>query len=215
MQSDLSHAVQFVQAAIAIILGLALGESLKQLVPDGDQDIRKDRVPLLFSFFFMIFPFFHGISRHFYTSYLTHADLKLGAVSGHVMFDGSMFIIEAGLFFVLCRSLSPTHWPRFYSFLLILLLVDTNWALVTLFFVVDSIPDLASLLDLHTPFVRWIILNVFLASVLGGVFCWYRPPPAYPDRKTAPRAPGWICAVATFTTTLISYVWSKDFYFPP
>ena len=53
MQSDLAHAVQFLQAAIAIILGLALGEALKQFVPDGDKDIRKDRGPLLFAFFFM------------------------------------------------------------------------------------------------------------------------------------------------------------------
>jgi hypothetical protein len=191
MQSDLIHAVQFLQTAITIVLGLSLGEALKQLVPDGDKCIRKDRVPLLFAFFFMIFPFFHGISRYFYVTYLTHPDLKLGTVSGHVMFDGLMFMVEAGLFFVLCRSLSPTHWARFYCFLLLLLLVDTIWALT-------------SLLDHNTPLISWVILNVVLAAILSVIYGWYTDPRAKPT-----TTPGWLCAIATFITTVVSYVLMK------
>jgi hypothetical protein len=203
MQTDLTHAVTFVQAAVTIIFGLALGEALKQLVPDGDMGIRKDRVPLLLAFFFMVFPFFHGMSRYFYIAYFVHPgrpDLKLGTVSGHVMFDALMLMTEGGLFFVLCRSLSPTHWPRFYGFLLILLLVDTIWVLTS--FLGEA------------PLIPWIVLNVVLAVILLVVYGSYSPPRAYADLDSAPRLPGWICAIATFATTVTSYVWMRDFYFP-
>lgn len=201
MQTDLTHAVQFLQTAITIILGLALGEALKQLVPDGDKDIRTDRVGLLLAFFFMIFPFFHGMSRYLYTTYLTHSDLKLGMVSGRVMFDGLMFMVEAGIFFVLCRSLSPAHWPRFYAFLAVLLAVDTIWALT-------------AIIKYDAPLTSWILLNVLLAVVLGIVYDKYRPPQPYAEPTDAPETPGWVCAVATFTTTVTSYILMRDFYFP-
>jgi hypothetical protein len=54
--TDLAHAVQFLQAAYTILLGLAFGEAFKQFVPDGDQRIRWDRLASLLAFLFMISP---------------------------------------------------------------------------------------------------------------------------------------------------------------
>jgi hypothetical protein len=198
--SDLAHAIQFFQTGITILLGLALGEAFKQLVPDGDQDIRSDRVASLMAFLFMIFPFFHGMSRYFYTNYLTHSEAKLGPVAGHIMFDGSVFMTIAVLFFVLCRSLSPNHWIRFYTFLLALLAVDTVWIVVSMIF--------------GAPLLSWLILNIILAGLLLVTLRTFWPQQPYDDNNKPPMAPGWLCALYTFSTTLLSYLWMSDFYFP-
>ncbi len=193
--SDLSHAVQFLQTAVAIVLGLALGEAFKQLVPDGDQDIRKDRVPSLVAFLFMIIPFFHGISRYFYVTYLTHAELKLGAVAGRVMFDGATFMTLAAMFFIMCRSLSPSHWVRFHFSLLALLCVDTLWIVVSIIYGVQL--------------WSWLILNAILIALLVANLKFF-----YDKNVQSQIAPGWLCALYTSSTTLLSYLFMRDFYFP-
>ena len=192
MASDLTHLVQFLQTAYTILLGLALGEALKQFVPDGDQPIKRDRLPLLLAFLSMVFPFFHGMSRYFYTVYVAHPEPELGPVAGHVMFDGLIFMTLAGFFFVLSRSLSESHWRRFYGFLLALLAIDSLWIFVCFSFGVNFLP--------------WLWLNLVLAVVLtlSLLHVW-------PEKS---RKPLWICAVATFCTTVISYVWMSEFYFP-
>src|ERR1700719_5182197 len=105
MMTDLVHAVQFLQAAYTILLALAFGEAFKQFVPDGDQEIRWDRLPLLLAFLFMIFPFYHGMSRYFYSTYLHDPTARLSPVAGILMFDGVCFLLMSACFFVLSRSL--------------------------------------------------------------------------------------------------------------
>jgi hypothetical protein len=198
--TDLTHAIQFFQTGVTILLGLALGEAFKQLVPDGDQDIRSDRVASLMAFLFMIFPFFHGMSRYFYTTYLTHPDARLGPVAGHIMFDGAVFMTLATLFFVMCRSLSPNHWIRFYTFLLALLSVDTVWIIISMIS--------------GAPLLPWLILNIVLAVLLLVTLKTFWPDQAYDDNNRPPMAPGWLCALYTFSTALLGYVMMRDFYFP-
>ena len=76
--TDLTHAIQFLQTAFTILLSLAFGESFRQLVPDADQDVRWERFYSLAAFVFMIFPFFHGMTRYFFQDVL---DSSRGAVS--------------------------------------------------------------------------------------------------------------------------------------
>jgi hypothetical protein len=194
MMTDLSHAIQFFQTGFTILLGLALGEAFKQLVPDGDQDIRSDRVPLLLAFLFMIFPFFHGMSRYFYTTYLTHPEARLAPVAGHIMFDGLVFMTLGALFFGMCRSLSPAHWVRFYGFLLFLLGVDTIWIVI-------------SMVNFKVPLLPWLVLNVVLAAILAIVLL------KWGGDSNAPQ-PLRICAAATLVSTVVGYVWMSNFYFP-
>jgi hypothetical protein len=192
LPNDLIHLVQFLQTAYTILLGLALGEALKQFVPDGDQSIKVDRLPLLLALLSMIFPFFHGMSRYFYKTYLAHPEPKLGPVAGHVMFDGLIFMTMASLFFVLSRSLSKLHWRRFYGFLLALLAVDSSWIIVCFQFGAEFLP--------------WLWLNFALIVIL--TLSLLR---VWPEES---RKPLWICTVATFCTTVISYFWMSNFYFP-
>jgi hypothetical protein len=54
--------------------------------------MRWDRFWSLFAFIVMIFPFFHGMTRHFYRTYLTHPNTELATVALWLMFDGVMFM---------------------------------------------------------------------------------------------------------------------------
>jgi hypothetical protein len=198
--SDLANAIQFFQAGVGILLGLALGEAFKQLVPDGDANIRGDRVYLLLAFLFMIFPFFHGMSRYFYTAYMTNPSARLAPVAARVMFDGMTFMTLAVLFFVMCRSLSPSHWVRFYTFLIVLLTVDTVWIIVSMIY--------------GAKLVVWLILNIILVILLLATLVTFWPDARYNEHNLPPKAPGWLCAFFTFNSTLLSYMMMLDFYFP-
>ena len=45
-------------------------------------------------------------------------------------FDCVVFSLEAGLFFVMSRSLSARRWQQFYATIVVLMLIDFAWALV-------------------------------------------------------------------------------------
>lgn len=205
--TDVSHAIQFFQTGFTILLGLALGEAFKQFVPDGDENIRWDRLASLFAFLFMIFPFFQGMSRYFYVTYLAHPPSHIGGVAGRLMFDGIMLMTEASIFFGMCRSLSPKHWVRFFGFLLLLLAVDAVWVGVSITYGAPTYP--------------WLVLDGILAVVLIAILIictrkWERPHrllkgPVALLKK--PLAPPVLCAVATLLTTVISYIWMSPFYF--
>jgi hypothetical protein len=197
---DLVHAVQFFQATYTILLALALGEAFKQFVPDGDQNIRWDRFPSLVAFLFTIFPFFQGMSQYMYATYLHQPGLTLSAVSVQLFFDSIMFLLMAGTFFVLSRSLSPNHWLRYYVATLVLLAVDTVWILAS---------------NYHGAGLQvWLILNILVVSILASVITRQRGEEF--DNKQIPglTSPPWICACLLIVSTTIDYVWFWDYFFP-
>jgi hypothetical protein len=197
--TELAHAVQFLQAAFTILLSLAFGEAFKQLVPDGDQEMRWDRFWSLLAFIVLMFPFFHGMTRHFYTTYLTEPDAKLANVARWLMFDGVMFMIMSAMFFVMSRSLTPTHWPRFFIAIGCLLTVDTGWSLATIYRGIDLWP--------------FIYLNAVLAAALVGISCRYlkKSPPS--DKSRFSWGATFWCAMACFSTTIADYIWMQKFFF--
>jgi hypothetical protein len=149
----------------------------------------------------MVFPFFHGMSRYFFTTYLTRPDARLAPVAGHIMFDGMMFLGLAAIFFVMSRSLSPSHWMRFYVSLIALLAVDTAWIVV-------------SVMKYGAPLLPWLWLNIALGVILLGVLAKWHPTNTYDDKNPAPIAPSWMAAGATLITSTLDYVLMSDFYFP-
>jgi hypothetical protein len=197
--TELTHAVQFLQAVFTILLSLAFGEAFKQLVPDGDQDMRWDRFWSLFAFIVMIFPFFHGMTRYFYTTYLTHPSTELATVALWLMFDGVMFMTMSAMFFVMSRSLTPNHWLRFFIALWGLLTVDTGWSGVSISRGINLWP--------------FIDLNAALAVVLGGIFLYYRKTKLPSEKGKFSWGPTFYCAIACSGTTIIDYIWMRDFFF--
>jgi hypothetical protein len=117
--TDLAHAVQFLQAAYTILLGLAFGEAFKQCAR-WRPTYSMGSPSLATRVLIYDFPFYHPMSRYFYTTYLQDPKARLAPVAGSVMFDGMCFLTMSACFFVLSRSLSPAHW---FS----LLVVDSAW----------------------------------------------------------------------------------------
>jgi hypothetical protein len=197
--TDLVHAVQFLQAAYTILLGLAFSEAFKQFVPDGDANIRWDRLPSLMAFLFMVFPFYHGMSRYFYTTYLHESSLRLGPVAGFLMFDGMCFLLMSACFFVLSRSLSPSHWLRFYLFMFALLVVDSVWIIVSIY--------------RGSPLLPWLWLNIPVSLVIMA-FLFFRPELEDHKIETTIKSPTVAIALTTLLTTITDYTWMHNFYFP-
>lgn len=192
MPTDLVHAVNFLQNAYTIVLGLALTEGFKQYIPDGDRNIDLKRFVPLVGFLFLLFPFFHGMSRYLYTTYLSK-NAAPHDVAASLMFDGVMFMLMAGCFFAMSRSFSSNNWKRYYKSLSLLLLVDSIW----ICFVSWK----------GAPVITWLVLNAVLAATMAGMFYAFR------SSRCSPW-PTRVCSATVCATTIASYVIMRDFYFP-
>lgn len=191
--TDLTHAVGFLQNAYTIVLALALGEAFKQFVADsGERRIFWNRFPALVAFLFMIFPFFHGMSRYLFSTYLAPGTAPRN-FAGYLMFDGIAFMLMSACFFVKSRSLAPDRWRRYFGALALLLAFDTVWILVAI--------------HRGVALWIWIYLNIIVACVMVGLFVAYR-------REENSLVPPIVCMTTIMTTTVSSYFLMSDFYFP-
>ncbi len=116
------------QRAFTIVLALALAEAFKQFIADKadkpeDRVIHWDRLPALLSFLFLAFPFFHGMSRYFFVTYI-HTTTPPPHYAVYLMIDGIAFLFESAMFFVMSRTLSAGQWRRYYLSVLLLLAID-------------------------------------------------------------------------------------------
>ena len=193
ISKDIIHAGSFLQSTFTIILALALGEAFKQFVADSDdRPIHWDRTPALLFFLFLIFPFFHGMSRYFFVTYI-NASHVTKSYSGYLLFDGLAFLGEAALFFVMSRALKPNHWQRLSWSVLILLAIDSVWCAVAL--------------EHGTSTLVWLVLNGVLAAVLLALLAVFK------NDTTCMRA-SILGAAAAGITTALSYYFFWNFYFP-
>lgn len=191
--TNLQHAVGFLQNAYTIVLALALTEGFKQFIDDQrDRNIFWNRTWSLIGFLFMIFPFFHGMSRYLYSTYLAQGAAP-ASFEGFLMFDGIAFLAMSACFFIMSRSLQPDRWKRYYGALAALLVADSVWISVALWRGVE-------------PVATWLYLNVILAVVLVVAFVFNRRD----DETLLPPA---IAAVTIICTTVASYFLMREFYF--
>ncbi len=191
---DIVDAVTFFQRAFTIVLALALGEAFKQFVADKEEKtIHWDRLPALLTFLFMIFPFFHGMNRYIYTTYINSMS-SMESYAGYLMFDGIIFMGESATFFVMSRSLSLIQWRRFLYALITLLAIDSVWIIVEH----SKIPNT----------ILWLSCNALIA-IVSVWFLYYR------RNVEKPKAPLIVAAMCAFATTAYSYYVLWKFYFPP
>lgn len=190
--ANLKHAVGFLQSAYTIVLALALSEAFKQFVADsGDRKIYWNRTFSLIGFLVQIFPFFHGMSRYLFKTYLA-PNYPPDNWPVYLMSDGIVFLLMSGCFFVMSRSLSPDRWHRFYGSTGALLLVDSIWISAAIFRGVNI--------------NVWLWLNAILAVTMIIVYFVNR------TRQDSLWPPA-IYAFANLATTVTSYYVMKDFYF--
>lgn len=117
-----------------MVLALALTEAFKQFVADKaekpeDPIVHWERLPALVGFLLLIFPFFHGMSRHIFLSYM-NVEVAPPFYSMFLMIDGIVFMLESAIFFAMSRALSPGQWRHYYWSVMLLMLVDTLWAIL-------------------------------------------------------------------------------------
>jgi hypothetical protein len=191
--ANLKHAASFLQGAYTIVLALALSEAFKQFVADsGERNIFWDRTSSLVGFLVQIFPFFHGMSRYLFKTYLSPTSTP-GNWPAYLMFDGILFMMMSGCFFVMSRSLSTDRWKRFYGSAGLLLTFDSIWIGVGISRGVKQIET-------------WLYLNGVLVLGMSIAFLIWRKT----ERTLGPPV---VYAVVNGATTVASYYLMREFYF--
>ena len=142
---SMSQVVGSIQLIYTIITGLAIAEAFKQAVQENRPNQEKhartfkgwfecvypSRFISMIIFLVLAIPFFQGNQRYLYAQYLAplHRPIPPHAISSFwLTFDGLVFTLEAGMFFVMSRSLSARRWQQFYGVIVILMLLDFIWA---------------------------------------------------------------------------------------
>jgi hypothetical protein len=190
---DVIHTVNFFESAFTIILALALGEALKSFTHDNhDHPLLWDRVPTLLAFLLIFFPFFQSMSQYLYVAYLD-PQTALKFYPGYLVFDGIMFILEAGCFFVMSRSMAPKIWRRFYAAVLVLMLIDIGWT------------GINYSRGVHVGAWLWIDIGL-VAAVLA--LMWFE------RGKPESMRPSYVGLAFVMTTTTLSYWLERNIYFP-
>ncbi len=193
INSDIIHSVNFFQTAFMIVLSLSLGEALKSFASDNPHHpLRWDCLPALLAFLIVFFPFFQSMSQYLFITYLDPRT-ALKFYPGYLVFDGIMFALEAGCFFVMSRSLAPQIWRRFYASILMLMVFDIGWTGVSYF------------RGVHVG--DWLWLDIVLGVALLATMWFER-------RKSPSMRPSYIGLAIVTTTTALSYWFERDIYFP-
>jgi hypothetical protein len=191
----INSTIDSLKGVYTVLLALSLGEAFSQLVegkPDKPDErvIRKDRIPNLFAFLFLIVPFIQGMDRYFFQIYKVSKPVPYAAP---LLIDCMAFTVEGSLFFVLARSLAWERWERFHKTVILLSAVDLLWGLIVW--------------QRHLlPVAGWLTLDI-ATLVAVSIVLWAR-------QKLNKAAPI-ICLAIILVRTVLDYVFSWGFYFPP
>jgi hypothetical protein len=182
----------------AIVLALALGEAFKSVIAEGGAIDWGKRYALA-SFLLLILPFYQGMNKYLLLTYGQQATLSRPH-SIFLIIDGTAFMIESALFFLMSRTLGLNVWQRFYWIVFALLVVDSVWG-ATVWMHASA--------DATAVILRWVILNI--VTVIA-IYLLIRGFPAANDEKD--RVPAVFGAIGMLVRTIVDYWNSWDFYFP-
>lgn len=143
---SMTEIVEDIQSIYTIVLALAIAEAFNQAIKENKPETEKhaatfanwfdcvhhSRFVSLIVFLLLAAPFFQGNQKYLYLQYieplhLPHPPKSISAA--WLNFDCLVFSLEAGLFFVMSRSLSARRWQQFYATIALLLSIDFIWAL--------------------------------------------------------------------------------------
>lgn len=188
--------VKSLQCIYAVVIALSIGEALKQLVPDPlnsseSPRIHWDRLPSLLSLLILIVPFYQGMTRWFSDMYCTDRIQQTYGLG--LLVDCAAFTVEAGLFFVLARSLGKNLWWQFNCTVVVLLGLDIVWGVFAWRYRTITISS-------------WVIVNVCTVPFLTGVlYAWY---------KTTSWLAISLASLVILARTVADYWTGWQFYFP-
>src|SRR5262245_23645818 len=194
--AQIAEVVAFFRGAFTVIFALALAEAFKQFLFDRarlatDRVIDWERLIPLLAFILLIFPFYQGNIRYLV---VTYGDANaLQSYSVPIMVDGIAFLVQAALFFVMSRALSPAHWLTYYRSVVMLLGVDVIWGLLSA--------------NMHgSPIGPWFYINSSFGFILA-IMLFMR---GHLSDKMATV----VGAGAMLIRTTLDYCMAWSFYFP-
>ncbi|MGC9942196.1 MAG: hypothetical protein ABSE48_10195 [Verrucomicrobiota bacterium] len=143
----MTRIVENTQSVYTIVLALAVAEGFNQAIKENKPETEKQattfvswfdcihhpRIVSLIVFLLLVAPFFQGNQKYLYLQYIEPLHLPNPPKSisaAWLNFDCLTFSLEAGLFFVMSRSLSARRWQQFYATIAVLLSIDFVWALM-------------------------------------------------------------------------------------
>jgi hypothetical protein len=191
--------VKSLQSIYGIVIALAIAEAFKQFVPSPDSDpakcgIKWSHLPSLLSLLALVVPFYHGMTRWFSVAY--YADEILQPYGFWLLVDCVAFTAEAGLFFILARSLPTSLWWRFTLTTVALLGLDILWGVFAWKYRTNLI-------------ISWVIVNICTVPVLVGVSVILRKYAAQ-----LPLLASHSVLVVLLVRTTVDYWTGWPFYFP-
>ncbi len=208
---SMTEVVENIQSIYTIVLALAIAEAFNQAIKESKPRAEKHATTLanwfdcihpsrfvsLIVFLMLAAPFFQGNQKYLYVQYIEplHRAIPPKTISATWLnFDCLVFTLEAGLFFVMSRSLSARRWQQFYATIGILMLIDFFWALMEkwhgaavprewLWFDIIAAVILAAFIVVDRFFIRyergkelnyycyWGISIVAMLGLIYGYFC--------------------------------------------
>ena len=143
---SMTEVVENIQSIYTIVLALAIAEAFNQAIKENKPEmethattvrrwfdcIHPSRFVSLIVFLLLAAPFFQGNQKFLYEQYIEplHQAIPPKSISASWLnYDCLIFTLQAGLFFVMSRSLSARRWQQFYATIVVLLSLDFVWAL--------------------------------------------------------------------------------------
>jgi hypothetical protein len=159
------------------------------------------RVVSLVVFLLMIVPFFQGNQKYLYLQYIEplHSPHPPKSISASWLnFDCMVFSIEAGLFFLMARSLSAQRWQQFYAAIIVLLSLDLVWAAIE------------KLRHSAVP-SEWLWFDGLVALVLAAIILidWFIV--RYDREKQLNRYCFWAASLVTILCLIFGYFYELDY----
>lgn len=144
---SMTQIVENIQSIYTIVLALAIAEAFNQAIKESKPHEEKhattflnwfdclhhSRIISLIVFLLLAAPFFQGNQKYLYLQYIEplHQLNPPKSISARWLdFDCLVFSVQAGLFFVMSRSLSARRWQQFYATIILLLSIDFVWAML-------------------------------------------------------------------------------------
>lgn len=177
-----------------VVIALSISAAFMQFGFDADSGVpgvHWDRFLSLCSLLLLVVPFYHGMCRYFCEMYDTK---RIGPHYGlWLLADCLAFTVEAGLFFILARSLPRSLWLQFNLAVIVLLFWDVLWG--------------ALVWKCRTNVISsWVIVNLCTIPLLTAVVLCLR------------RTASWWGVSLAFLVVLVravaDYWTSWEFYFP-
>jgi hypothetical protein len=192
------RSVDNLQRLYAFVVGLAITESLKKLVPDKGNAVNVDQLLMVISLVVTIIPFYHGSNRYLDATYVTGEHPTKRRLT--LMYDFFLVFIQALLIFLLAIF---TTWDEkhFYKWLAYLFAIDAFWLISSMTFL-DTYP----FKGLPTPVSR---LGILFSPVLYCLSRW-----GYSDPTVRHSTLNWLLMFVLVGRTAVDYLLVFDFYFP-